>query len=468
MISGESVAVMAFDKFPDHRHVIQAVGMEPWGFSELMVIDPTTAELLASKVTGCSGRPENYTQFSHEARVRPNHGDVITVKEYVKKVKDIPSANGATSVKVEGYGDVEYVFNDIIGAWKPDVDDDSADDDANNGDWTDMYHMLAYFDPISDSVDAVNSFTETQAMCGQNDGKVSVLDWSHVSAISFASVQGVYIISLRNLDTVAAIDATTGDLKWKLSSQVDDVGSDFAWSADDDKFYNVHSAYLVEETDFADDWGSNATSNKLRLMLFDGGNNRPKCHMNNTGCFSRACEYHLDTLAGTATLAWQVHTSPRAPRRRGRRGWNSGPLPLAVRVPVRGRRLGELAHAAPRRHVRERRRERGALLERRGGPQALLRRVHDELQRRERGRQGVRLHGRRPRQRADRDLGAPALLERRRRGHVPRAPVQVHLRRGRGLPVLDDAPDDAELGPRAARAPAAPLPPFPPRFSMSI
>ena len=67
----------------------------------------------------------------------------------------------------------------------------------------------------------------------------------------------------------------------------------------------MHSAYLVEETDFADDWGSNATSNKLRLMLFDGGNNRPKCHMNNTGCFSRACEYHLDTLAGTATLAWQ-------------------------------------------------------------------------------------------------------------------------------------------------------------------
>ena len=165
--------------------------------------------------------------------------------------------------------------------------------------------MLAYFDPVSDSVDAVNSFTETQAMCGANDGKVCVLDWSHVSAISFASVQGVYIISLRNLDTVAAIDATTGDLKWKLSSQVDDVGSDFAWSADDDKFYNVHSAYLVEETDFADDWGSNATSNKLRLMLFDGGNNRPKCHMNNTGCFSRACEYHLDTLAGTATLAWQ-------------------------------------------------------------------------------------------------------------------------------------------------------------------
>ena len=162
-------------------------------------------------------------------------------------------------------------------------------------------------------------------MCGQNDGKVSVLDWSHVSAISFASVQGVYIISLRNLDTVAAIDATTGDLKWKLSSQVDDVGSDFAWSADDDKFYNVHSAYLVEETDFADDWGSNATSNKLRLMLFDGGNNRPKCHMNNTGCFSRACEYHLDTLAGTATLAWQVHEPARAAP--------SGPSGMELRPP---------------------------------------------------------------------------------------------------------------------------------------
>ena len=38
LIEGESVAVMAFDKFPDHRFLVQAVGMEPWGFSELMVI----------------------------------------------------------------------------------------------------------------------------------------------------------------------------------------------------------------------------------------------------------------------------------------------------------------------------------------------------------------------------------------------------------------------------------------------
>merc|ERR1712070_720933 len=165
------------------------------------------------------------------------------------------------------------------------------------------YHMLQYFDPFSDDVSAVNSYTLTEAMCGSDDGKLSVLDWSHVSAISFADRQGYYIISLRNIDTVAAIDAVTGTLKWRLSSH-DNVGSDFRWNADEDKFYNVHSAYIVEETDFVDDFGTN-TSGKLRLMLFDGGNNRPGCHLNNTGCFSRACEYHLDTMSGAVTLAWQ-------------------------------------------------------------------------------------------------------------------------------------------------------------------
>ena len=71
---------MAFDKFPDHRFVVQAVGMDPWGYSELMIIDPSTAELLASRVTGCNGGPGNYTQFTHEARVRPRIGDVIVIK----------------------------------------------------------------------------------------------------------------------------------------------------------------------------------------------------------------------------------------------------------------------------------------------------------------------------------------------------------------------------------------------------
>merc|ERR1711988_1578903 len=182
-------------------------------FSELMVVEPSTAELLASKVTGCAGDPINYTQFSHEARVRPNHGDVITVKEFVQKVSSIPASHGEKEYSVQGLGSVEYVFNDIIGAWKPDVDDD-GDDDGDDGSFVEMYHMLQYFDPFSDDVSAVNSHTLTEAMCGADDGKIQVMDWSHVSAISFASVQGLYIISLRNIDTVAAIDAVTGDMKW--------------------------------------------------------------------------------------------------------------------------------------------------------------------------------------------------------------------------------------------------------------
>ena len=271
-----------------------------------VVVDPTSGEMLASRVTGCTGLPANYTQFTHEARVRPNQGDVLTVEEFVTKVSNIAAADGAEKVEIEGLGSVEYVFDDVISAWKPDVTDDNtaANDDGAQGELTVMYRMLHYFDPVSNDVDAVNSYTLTKAMCGTEDGDISVLDWSHVSAISFAEEEGFYLISMRNIDTVAAIDATTGDLKWALSSH-SAVSDDFSWDSEDDKFYNVHSAYIVEQTDYEDDAGTANVDGKLRLLLFDGGNNRPGCHLNYTGCFSRAIEYTLDTDAGTVETTWQ-------------------------------------------------------------------------------------------------------------------------------------------------------------------
>ena len=117
---------MAFDKFPDHRHVIQAVGMEPWGFSELMVIDPTTAELLASKVTGCAGRPavrdgRSRSAAGSGAGAKPpcyffNHGSctnsdatcrfahiLVSDDEKAKMVK--PVRNGSRSTSPNGRGE---------------------------------------------------------------------------------------------------------------------------------------------------------------------------------------------------------------------------------------------------------------------------------------------------------------------------------------------------------------------------
>ena len=60
--------------------------------------------------------------------------------------------------------------------------------------------------------------------CGDSTDSLSVLDWSHVSAISFASVQGVYIISLRNLDTVVSFAKDGSGVDWVLSSHADALG----------------------------------------------------------------------------------------------------------------------------------------------------------------------------------------------------------------------------------------------------
>ena len=350
VLRDENFAVMAFDKFPDHTHVVQAVGMDPWGYSELMLVEPSSGDVLAARVTGCSGGPGNYTQFTHEARVRPARGDVLTIREYVTKVASLASTRGTdvTEVTLEGLGSSAYVFNDVIAAWKPDLSNASSsaasaarrglgnssafagatnatDDDglySVNGELTELFGVLDHYDPVANTVDAANSYTMTHAMCGEDAGHITVIDWSHASAVSVAESLGLLVVSLRNIDTVAAVDARTGALAWTLSAHAT-VASDFAWlGGDDAKMYDVHGAYLVEELDFADDAGTNASARGVhRLLAFDGGNNRPGCEVNYTDCYSRAVEYELDLANRTARLSWQFAYpygagAPEASRRR--------------------------------------------------------------------------------------------------------------------------------------------------------
>ena len=110
-----------------------------------------------------------------------------------------------------------------------------------------MYSMLSYYDPFANDVSAVNSYTLTECMCGEERGDIAVLDWAHVSAVSFSEAHGLFVISMRNLDTVAAIDSVTGAMQWTLSSHDDTMPNSFAWQHEGDKFYNVHGAYLVDQ-----------------------------------------------------------------------------------------------------------------------------------------------------------------------------------------------------------------------------
>ena len=132
----------------------------------------------------------------------------------------------------------------MIAAWKPDLSNVSSaavsaasarrglgnssafagatnatDDDglySVNGELTELFGVLDHYDPVANAVDAANSYTMTHAMCGEDAGHITVIDWSHASAVSVAESLGLLVVSLRNIETVAAVDASTGALAWAL------------------------------------------------------------------------------------------------------------------------------------------------------------------------------------------------------------------------------------------------------------
>ena len=118
-----------------------------------------------------------------------------------------------------------------------------------------------------------------------------------------------YLVSLRNIDTVASFAKNGTGLLWSISSdKAKMMGTAYDFVNDDDKFYDVHEAQMINETDF---------------MLIDDGNNRPGCSENDdtddeVGCFTRASRYRVHQASMTVELIWQFEFSELASK--GRKG----------------------------------------------------------------------------------------------------------------------------------------------------
>lgn len=274
-------SVQAFDQFPNYEIVIQASNdLAKDGWSEMAVISAFGTENAASQ-TECHGDYHNYTQVTHEARARRERGDVLTV------VSRITRLNHTAFL---GQNPVEYLYEERIGAWRP-----------TDGVVTEMYGVLDYFDPIQNPVAAPNSYQYREAQCAHDSAgeNITVLDWSHVSSITESIKDEYYVMSISNLDTIAAFDVGGSGLQWAFSSS-NDMRNDFNFSSERDKFYNPVGAYVIEDKQTVGN-----ESRFLELLVFDGGLNRPGCMGNYTGCYSRAIEYLLDLDKFTATVTWE-------------------------------------------------------------------------------------------------------------------------------------------------------------------
>jgi arylsulfotransferase ASST len=109
-------------------------------------------------------------------------------------------------------------------------------------------------------------------------------DYDHPNSLGFDR-DGNYIVSFRHLGQIMKINATTGEIMWRLGG----MKNQFTFVNDPlNGFSAQHSARIMADGN---------------LLLYDNGtrHNPPE---------SRAVEYALDTTAKTATLVWQFRHSP--------------------------------------------------------------------------------------------------------------------------------------------------------------
>lgn len=111
------------------------------------------------------------------------------------------------------------------------------------------------------------------------------LDYIHMNSIA-VDYDGNIIISSRHLDEVTKINRQNGDIIWRLGGE----NNDFAFIDDNFGISYQHFARPVE-------------GKQNNYIVFDNGNyHNPR--------FSRAVEFHLDTLNMTASKVWEYRHTP--------------------------------------------------------------------------------------------------------------------------------------------------------------
>jgi hypothetical protein len=184
----------------------------------------------------------------HDLRIQPN-GDALLFG-FVQQTMDLTSLGGVPNSTVTG-----NVLQRITKSGAPSFS------------WNAFDHL-----------DVKNIDPESGAIAGTN------VDFTHANSID-VTADGNYLIGLRNLSQVLKIDATSGDILWKLG------GADGQFTFQNDPLDGFSCQHGARELPSGD------------IILFDDGDGHNPQQ-------SRAVEYNLDTTAMTATLVWSAEDNP--------------------------------------------------------------------------------------------------------------------------------------------------------------
>ena len=276
--------VLGFDQFPDSYDMVMQYFPGDDTSTGLTVMSAAGETVGDSLYLACQGEGSDFVQVNHEARIASDGSGVITLYETVKETPD-----GVTLQEL-GVDNITYYVGDQVALW-----------DATSNTLTTTADLNDHWDPMTQTgIRKPKSMTVEVTTChdpagdGVNELK-NVLDWMHPSSVS--DYGDLYVVALRNLDSVAAVSKTTGEVAWIFSSN-DRMASDFSFEREEDKFYDPHDAQLI-----ADD----------ELILIDDGNNRPNCVKGDEGfsqnCYTRAMHFKLDFETGRATVLWHFEYS---------------------------------------------------------------------------------------------------------------------------------------------------------------
>ncbi|KAH8066572.1 hypothetical protein JL722_1019 [Aureococcus anophagefferens] len=230
--------------------------------------------LAATKRFGADARVYDWSFMGHECRATAD--DKIITTGYVYQEAD-------EILDIEGTK-VKWVAEEFVLLWNPENSTNVIEDGSEPYRGQDIEHMLWLSDYVSleevlaarnesskDVILELNSGVDANATWGSDVDGTGIM-YLHVSSASVSPDGLLYIIAMRNINTVIAIHRESRDLKWVFSSTL---------KRNDFKMSGSNAKGILE---------SDARRTRSTTIIF---------------CYSRGVCYDLDFTEGTAAISYE-------------------------------------------------------------------------------------------------------------------------------------------------------------------
>ncbi|KAK7241112.1 hypothetical protein SO694_00053215 [Aureococcus anophagefferens] len=225
---------------------------------------------------------ESWTFMGHECRATRG-GQIVTTGFALADV-------GSQKLEVEDES-IHYLAEEFFLLWDPFVEDEPVTELVWVSDYVSLEDAVKALDGEGDNEKVIMEIVDVDDAVAATG---SYLMYFHVSSVSLAPDEDLYVVTLRNLHTVIAINRTSLELVWQFSSVLE--RNDFSFASPSDRFWDPHDAVL------------DTVNGTQRLCLMDEGYFRDACEEQSESvdyyCYSRGVCYVLDAASGSASKAY--------------------------------------------------------------------------------------------------------------------------------------------------------------------